>query len=141
MKDVSKWEFRTTSVSYLGYRLIPEGILQKSNKLRAVRDSTPPVSAINKIYDFVLSGASSRALEPLIKKSITSLLNQSAPFFKTGDNILKFFIHMPLVHPYNILQLFQLIPYQISFGSRTNYSMIPKLDKSYGKLFLYHHSH
>jgi hypothetical protein len=43
LKDnFSKCEFGAANVSYLGYRLTPDGILQVSNKLRAIRESKAP---------------------------------------------------------------------------------------------------
>ena len=40
--NLKKCEFGADNVSYLGYRLTPNGILPGSDKLKAVRDSKPP---------------------------------------------------------------------------------------------------
>jgi hypothetical protein len=40
--NLSKCEFHATNVSYLGNRLIPEGVLPGADKLKAMRDSKPP---------------------------------------------------------------------------------------------------
>jgi hypothetical protein len=49
--NLSKCEFRTTNVSYLGYRLTPDGILPRSDKLRAIRASKPP-STVQEMRQF-----------------------------------------------------------------------------------------
>jgi hypothetical protein len=49
---LSKCEFGATNISYLGYRLTPEGILPESDKLKAVRGSEPP-SKIQEIRQFM----------------------------------------------------------------------------------------
>jgi hypothetical protein len=40
--NLKKCEFGADNVSYLGYRLTPEGILPGSDILKAVQDSEPP---------------------------------------------------------------------------------------------------
>jgi hypothetical protein len=40
--NISKCEFVSNNVSYLGYRLTPLGILPGADKLKAVRNSEPP---------------------------------------------------------------------------------------------------
>jgi hypothetical protein len=50
--NLLKCEFGATNVSYLGYRLTPEGILPGADKLKAVRDSKPP-STIQEIRQYM----------------------------------------------------------------------------------------
>ena len=50
--NLSKCEFGATNVSYLGFRLTPEGILPGSDKLKAVRDSEPP-KTVHQVRQFM----------------------------------------------------------------------------------------
>jgi hypothetical protein len=50
--NLAKCDFGATNVNYLGYRLTPEGILPGIDKLRAVRDSKPPIT-IQEIRQFM----------------------------------------------------------------------------------------
>ena len=49
--NLKKCEFGATNVSYLGFRLTPNGILPGTDKLKAVRD-TPPPSNIHQVRQF-----------------------------------------------------------------------------------------
>jgi hypothetical protein len=40
--NLTKCNFGSTNVTYLGFRLTPEGILPGSDKLAAVKNATPP---------------------------------------------------------------------------------------------------
>ena len=50
--NLKKCEFGADNVSYLGYRLTPEGILPGSDKLKAVRDSEPP-KTVHQVRQFM----------------------------------------------------------------------------------------
>ena len=50
--NLKKCEFGSDNVSYLGYRLTPEGILPGSDKLKAVRDSEPP-KTVHQVRQFM----------------------------------------------------------------------------------------
>jgi hypothetical protein len=53
--NLKKCEFGADNVSYLAYRLTPDGILPGSDKLKAVHDSEPP--KITHIRNFAQIGA------------------------------------------------------------------------------------
>ena len=71
---------------------------------------------INKIYSFVLKSASTRGLEPLIKNPSDLYQVEVSYFYKPAENMLNIFVHVPLIHPDNTLQLFLLVPFPISNG-------------------------
>jgi hypothetical protein len=50
--NLKKCEFGATNVSYLGFRLTPNGILPGSDKLKAVRD-TPPPANVHQVRQFL----------------------------------------------------------------------------------------
>ena len=50
--NLPKCEFGADNVSYLGFRLTPEGILPGADKLKAVRDSKPP-SSVHEVRQFM----------------------------------------------------------------------------------------
>jgi hypothetical protein len=50
--NISKCEFGSNNVSYLGYRLTPLGILPWADKLKAVRNSEPPMN-IHEVRRFI----------------------------------------------------------------------------------------
>ena len=50
--NLKKCEFGATNVSYLGFRLTPNGILPGADKLKAVKD-TPPPSSVHQVRQFL----------------------------------------------------------------------------------------
>ena len=50
--NLPKCEFGADNVSYLGFRLTPDGILSGADKLKAVRDSKPPTS-VHEVRQFM----------------------------------------------------------------------------------------
>jgi hypothetical protein len=53
--NISKCEFGSNNVSYLGYRLTPLGILPEADKLKAVRNSEPPKN-VHEVRQFFIIG-------------------------------------------------------------------------------------
>ena len=50
--NLKKCEFGADNVSYLGYRLTPQGILPGTDKLKAVRDAQPP-QTVHQVRQFM----------------------------------------------------------------------------------------
>jgi hypothetical protein len=50
--NLKKCEFGSTNVAYLGFRLTPEGILPGADKLKVVREATPPTN-VTQIRQFL----------------------------------------------------------------------------------------
>ena len=86
---------------------------------------------INKIFKFIVISVSNRGLEPLIKNLLYIIQVEVSYFYKPAENMLNIFIFVPLIHPDNILQLFQLIPFPIAIGLQINSLIFPKLDKDF----------
>jgi hypothetical protein len=70
---------------------------------------------INKIFKFIQDSACARGLEPSDLFQV-----EVSYFYKAAENMLNSFVHVPLVHPENSLQLFLLILFPISNDLRTN---------------------
>ena len=66
-------------------------------------------------------------MQLLIKRSVDFFQTKLSYFFHPEDKTLSLFLHVPMMHPKNLLQFFQLVPFTIANSIKTNTSMMPNV--------------
>ena len=84
-------------------------------------------STINKMFQFLNTAAQQKGLQLLIKKPVDLFQTELSYFYHPKDKILNLFLHVPMVHPKNLLQFFQLVPFPIANSIKNNTSMMPNV--------------
>ena len=82
---------------------------------------------INKMFQFLNTAAQQKGLQLLIKKPVDLFQTELSYFYHPEDKILNLFLHVPMVHPKNLLQFFQLVPFPIANSIKNNTSMMPNV--------------
>ena len=84
---------------------------------------------VNKMYHFLDQAAKTKGMELLITKSVDLFQIELSYFYREEDQILNLFLHVPIVFPNSILQLYQLVPFPIASDIRENSSMVAKVEQ------------
>jgi hypothetical protein len=82
---------------------------------------------INKMFDFLNKATQQTGMQLLIKKSVDLFQTELSYFYHQEDKILNLFLHVPMVHPKNLLQFFQLVPFLIGNSIKNNTPMMPNV--------------
>ena len=82
---------------------------------------------INKMFNFLDTAAKQKGMQLMIKKSVDLFQTELSYFYHPEDKTLNLFLHVPMVHPKNLLQFFQLVPFPIANSIKSNTSMMPNV--------------
>ena len=82
---------------------------------------------VNKMFNFLNTAAQQKGMQLMIKKSVDLFQTELSYFYHPEDMTLNLFLHVPMVHPKNLLQFFQLVPFPIANSIKNNTSMMPNV--------------
>ena len=81
------------------------------------------------MFQFLDIAAKSSGIKLMIRKPADLFQSELLYFFQPQDKTLNLFLHAPIVHPDNLLQFFQLVPFPVSTEIKSNTSMVPKVEE------------